>query len=181
MPNTAAFLDPKMLGFWLRCVRQAQKWSQEALAATAKVDVRTVQRMEAGKTINVTSRRAITTALGYDKPDAFEEPEFIKGVLSLFDAIEAHQREELKKQTPDGVSIKAARITNGSRLGRLAYESNALSLQADDDISNDAKIVAAELFDLLRLHFSNHPFCVSHQRFMARASRISDNPSVSGS
>jgi hypothetical protein len=41
-------LDPKILGFWSRCVREAQHLSQEALAANASVNTRTIQRFEAG-------------------------------------------------------------------------------------------------------------------------------------
>jgi DNA-binding transcriptional regulator YiaG len=40
-------LDPKLLGFWARCIRGATHLSQDALAANAGVDIRTVQRFEA--------------------------------------------------------------------------------------------------------------------------------------
>jgi transcriptional regulator with XRE-family HTH domain len=70
-------IDPKMLGFWARCIREAQHLSQEALAANASVDIRTVQRFEAGKAVNITSRRALAKAMGYDNPDVFDDPKFI--------------------------------------------------------------------------------------------------------
>lgn len=37
MANTT-LLDPKQLGSWIKCVREGQKWSQEALGAAAGVD-----------------------------------------------------------------------------------------------------------------------------------------------
>jgi DNA-binding transcriptional regulator YiaG len=46
-------LDPKLLGFWARCIRDAQNLSQEALAANASVDIRTVQRFEAGQPVSI--------------------------------------------------------------------------------------------------------------------------------
>lgn len=39
-----ALLDPKLLGFWVRCMRDTEHLSQEALAAAANVTVRTIQR-----------------------------------------------------------------------------------------------------------------------------------------
>lgn len=55
---TTTVLDPKLLGFLARCAREAQHLSQEALVANASVNIRTVQRIEAGQPINVMSRRA---------------------------------------------------------------------------------------------------------------------------
>ncbi|WSH31080.1 helix-turn-helix transcriptional regulator (plasmid) [Rhizobium beringeri] len=78
MANTT-LLDPKQLGFWIKCVREGQKWSQEALAAAAGVDVRTVQRVEAGAKASVITRRAIARGLGYDNPDVFDDPTFVEG------------------------------------------------------------------------------------------------------
>jgi predicted transcriptional regulator len=42
-------LSPAILGFWTRCLRTTLNWSQEALAAAAGVDTRTIQRIESGK------------------------------------------------------------------------------------------------------------------------------------
>src|SRR5207253_2107058 len=74
-------LDPKLLGFWAKCVRETQHLSQDALAVNAGVTIRTVQRFEAGQAVNVTSRRALAKALGYDNPDAFDDLKFIDGLL----------------------------------------------------------------------------------------------------
>jgi DNA-binding XRE family transcriptional regulator len=46
--STTPLLDPKILGFWTRCLRETQHMSQDALAASSGLDVRTIQRIEAG-------------------------------------------------------------------------------------------------------------------------------------
>src|SRR3954464_12947792 len=100
-------VDPKMLGFWARCIREGQHLSQDALAANASVDIRTVQRFEAGKTVNITSRRALAKALGYDNPDVFDDPKFAEEVLKFFDGLKAIQQKSLDDQHPDSVRVKA--------------------------------------------------------------------------
>src|SRR5450631_1197689 len=77
-------LDPKLLGFWAKCVRETQHLSQDALAVNAGVTIRTVQRFEAGQALNVTSRRALAKALGYDNPDVFDDLKFIEGGAEIF-------------------------------------------------------------------------------------------------
>jgi transcriptional regulator with XRE-family HTH domain len=77
-PNLS--LDPKLLGFWVKCIREASNWSQEAVAATAGLDVRTIQRAEAGSSISLASRRSLARGLGFDDYDIFQKPEFIDAV-----------------------------------------------------------------------------------------------------
>jgi transcriptional regulator with XRE-family HTH domain len=52
-------LDPKLLGFWTKCLRESQHISQDALAASSGLDVRTIQRIEAGNAVSVTTRRCL--------------------------------------------------------------------------------------------------------------------------
>lgn len=85
--------DPKFLAFWTKCIRESSKWSQEALAAASGLTVRTIQRIEAGNAVNITTRRALARGLGYDDPDVFENPGFIKGVQALFDGMRKVQDE----------------------------------------------------------------------------------------
>lgn len=101
-------LDPKLLGFWARCIRDAQHLSQEALAASASVDIRTVQRFEAGQPVSITSRRALAKALGYDNPDVFDDPKFIEEVVKFFDGLKAIQQKNLDDQHPDHMRVKGA-------------------------------------------------------------------------
>jgi transcriptional regulator with XRE-family HTH domain len=148
--NTKTPLDPKLLGFWVRCIRDSQHMSQEALAATANVTVRTIQRFESGKPVSITSRRCIARGLGYENPDAFDDPAFAVSVLQLFDQIKGHNESEQTKQHPDHVRVKVAKILNGEALGRFAEASNAVLLHADDELSEEIKDNAAALFDYVR-------------------------------
>lgn len=142
--------DPKFLAFWTRCIRETSHWSQEALAVASGLDVRTIQRIEAGHPISITTRRALARGLGYDNPDVFDDPEFIKGVHALFDGLRKVQDEEVQKQFPDHIRVDVARVGSGEALARVAYDASAYLFHADEAISGEAKEVAASIFDFLR-------------------------------
>lgn len=142
--------DPKFLAFWTKCLRETSHWSQEALAAASGLDVRTIQRIEAGNPVSVTTRRALARGLGYDNPNVFEDPEFIKGVHALFDGLKKIQDEDVQKQFPDHIRVATARVKNGDGLARIAYEANSYLFHADDAIPDEAKEIAASMFDFLR-------------------------------
>jgi transcriptional regulator with XRE-family HTH domain len=152
-------LDPKMLGFWSSCVRKAQHLSQEALAASASVDIRTVQRFEAGQPINVTSRRALAKAPGYDNPDVFDDPKFIEGVLGLFDSLNAELQKDFDDQHPDHVRIVAHAMTSGDEAARFADVINAVSFTIDEGLSDEAKELAASFCDYVQdlMHVDDVP------------------------
>ncbi|WP_349365533.1 MAG: helix-turn-helix transcriptional regulator [Nitratireductor rhodophyticola] len=142
--------DPKFLAFWTKCIRESSHWSQEALAAASGLDVRTIQRIEAGHPVSVTTRRALARGLGYDNPDVFEDPEFIMGVHALLEGMRKVQDEEVQKQFPDHMRVSVARVTSGEGLLRVAYEANAYLFHADEAIADEAKEIAASIFDFLR-------------------------------
>ena len=48
----------------IRKLRQARAWSQEELAATAGLNLRTIQRIEKEATASLQSKKALATALG---------------------------------------------------------------------------------------------------------------------
>jgi DNA-binding XRE family transcriptional regulator len=139
-------LEPKLLGFWTRCLRETSNWSQEALAASANLDVRTIQRIEAGRSVNLTTRRSLARGLGYDNPDIFQDPQFIKTVHDLLTQTQKAHRDDFEKQFPDHLPVKTAAVTRGEDLGRIA-ECEAYLFHADDKISSGAKQVAASIFD----------------------------------
>jgi transcriptional regulator with XRE-family HTH domain len=143
-------IDPKMLGFWARCIRDAQHLSQEALAANASVDIRTVQRFEAGKTVNLTSRRALAKALGYDNPDVFDDPTFAEEVLKFFDGLKAIQQKSLDDQHPDSVRVKAQTLDSGAEAIRFADAVNAMSFDVYDGLPDAAKEVAVGFCDYMQ-------------------------------
>jgi hypothetical protein len=49
-----------------------------------------------------------------------------------------------------GIRLEAPRVLNGAALGRFADLANAVMLNADDDISPEAKRAVAALFDYIR-------------------------------
>jgi transcriptional regulator with XRE-family HTH domain len=149
-PATLTALDPKTLGFWVKCIREASNWSQEAVAVSAGLDVRTIQRVEAGKSASITTRRALARGLGYENQDIFQDPAFIATVHRLLDELLAGNRERLEAQFPDHVHLSVTPVGDGDALGRLADASEATLLHADDSLPPEAKEIAATLFDYLR-------------------------------
>lgn len=150
MTQTPIPLDPKLLGFWVRCIREAQHISQDALALSSGVNIRTLQRMEAGNAVNVTTRRCLARALRYENPEAFDSPQFALEVHQFLERARAINRKCFEQEHPDRIRVKAARVLNGEALGRFADASNAVSLTADDAISIEAKRAAAAMFDYVR-------------------------------
>jgi len=147
---TTTILDPKLLGFWTRCIRGASHLSQDALAANAGVDIRTVQRFEAGQPVSITSRRALAKALGYDNPDAFDDPAFIEAVLKFFDEMKAMQQKQLDNQHPEHVRVKAQALTSGAEALRFADAVNAASFDIFDGLPDETKEVAAGFCDYVQ-------------------------------
>lgn len=147
---TPTVLDPKTLGFWAKCIREASHWSQEAVAASAGLDVRTVQRIEAGKSVSITTRRALARGLGYENQDVFQDPTFIATVHGLLQDLQAGNRKQFEAQFPEHMRLPVTRVANGDALGRLADISGATLLNADEWLSPEAKEIAASLFDYLR-------------------------------
>ncbi|ESX82673.1 MULTISPECIES: helix-turn-helix transcriptional regulator [unclassified Mesorhizobium] len=142
--------DPKFLAFWTKCIRETSHWSQEALAASSGLDVRTIQRIEAGNPVSVTTRRALARGLGYDNPDVFDDPEFIKGVHELFEGLRKIQDDEVQKQFPDHIRVPVTKAVSGEALARIAYEADGYLFNTDDAIAAEAKEIAASMFDYLR-------------------------------
>jgi DNA-binding XRE family transcriptional regulator len=143
-------LDPKTLGFWVKCIRDTSHWSQEALAANAGLDVRTVQRVEAGKPASLTTRRALARGLGYDNHDIFDSPDFIASVYKILGALTGTSPEAMEKQFPDHMRLPASRVSSGNALGRLADMANGLLPNMEEDLPETAKETAAIIFDYLR-------------------------------
>jgi transcriptional regulator with XRE-family HTH domain len=152
--TTMTTLEPKLLGFWTRCIRQSLHWSQEALAASSSLDVRTIQRIEAGQSVSITTRRLLSRGLGYENPDTFDDPEVTTKIHDLIHKllkiVQTSKKEELEKQFPDHIPVPCSLVTSGETLGRLADISNGVLLNANDGISHKAKQVAASLFDYIR-------------------------------
>lgn len=143
-------LEPALLGFWTKCIREASHWSQEAVAASAGLDVRTIQRIEAGKPVSITTRRALARGLGYENHDVFQDPTFIATVHGLLTDLQNGKRADFQAQFPDHIHVPVTRVTSGEALGRLADTSEATLLHSDELLVPKAKKITASLFDYLR-------------------------------
>ncbi|MES2059088.1 MAG: helix-turn-helix transcriptional regulator [Pseudomonadota bacterium] len=147
MTNDTATLTPSLLGFWTRCLRTTQHWSQDALAAASGLTTRTIQRIEAGEPSTISTRRSLARGLGYDNPDVFDDPEFARMVHQL---IEVAQGQKVKDEYPDHIPLPATPIANGDAVGRLIGASEAYVFNCDDELPQEAKEQAASLFDMLQ-------------------------------
>jgi len=142
-------LEPELLGFWVKCVREASNWSQEAVAASSGLDVRTIQRVEAGNSISLGSRRSLARGLGYDDVDIFQSPKFIEGVHTFLGTIRKAKEDEHYKQFPDSIRIKALRVSNMRDFEAILL-ANAYWFDSDCALSAEAKYAAASMFDYLK-------------------------------
>ncbi len=140
-------LSPQILGFWVRCIRTALKWSQEALAEASGLNLRTIQRVEAGRPTSVTTRRSLARGLGYQNPDVFEDLTFVAEVRNLLEMASDYSQ---KERFPDHLKLRADPVRTGDALGRLIAASSAYVFSCDDDLSDQVKEQAAALFDLLQ-------------------------------
>jgi transcriptional regulator with XRE-family HTH domain len=142
-------LDPSILAWWTRAIREASHCSQEALAESSGLDVRTIQRIEAGRRSDVTTRRALARGLGYDNLEIFFDPQFAQTITGLFQEIENIGKEALQKQFPDKIRLRVTRVRNGAELVGLADAATACNYVSDDELTENAQGVAATLFDYL--------------------------------
>jgi transcriptional regulator with XRE-family HTH domain len=142
-------LNPSILAWWTRAVREASHWSQEAVAASSGLTVRTIQRIEAGRPSGVTTRRALARGLGYDNPEIFFDPKFAEIISGFFREIEKISRDAMEKQFPDKIRLRVRPVRNGAELARLAELAKAYNYCCDDEVPEEAKQAAATLFDYL--------------------------------
>lgn len=144
--------DAEFVGFWARCIRQTLQWSQEALAAASGIDVRTIQRIEAGKRASVTTKSALAKALGY-KDNVFDDPLWLDTSRKLIDnlrkEIVSQNEEEFRQKFPDHILVKVEKVTSGMQIGKLC-ECEAYFNEPDADMTKEAIRKTAELFDSLR-------------------------------
>jgi transcriptional regulator with XRE-family HTH domain len=151
MDKSVKTLEPNLLGVWARCIRETSNWSQEALAASSGLDVRTIQRIESGKVApSLTARCSLAKGLGYENPDIFDDPQFIKSIRGLLDSVRKAQRDNFEKQFPDHLPVRTAPVATGENLLQIAECSVAYSFHADDELSPEAKQIAATMFDYLQ-------------------------------
>lgn len=65
---------PADLADFVKWLRDMNKWSQETLAEFARIDVRTVQRVENGEPSSLDTRRGLARAFQFEDLDVFNKP-----------------------------------------------------------------------------------------------------------
>lgn len=113
----------------IRRLREERHWSQEELAAASDVDVRTIQRAEAGKPLQVESLRAIAAAFNTTIEQLSVSEEGIKAFIENFK--KTHRIIELRPVTA------AADVTG--LLGAEAYylhKGGTLSEKQADEVAS---------------------------------------------
>lgn len=143
-------LPPKTLGFWIRTLRLSSNLSQDALAETAGLTMRTVQRVEAGERASLTTRRCLARGLGYDNPDIFDDPAFVATVTDFVDTLRADQIKAEAARHPDHVKLEVAPAANGAALTSQIDRCDAWVFHCDERATAEAQAEAALLFDNLQ-------------------------------
>lgn len=143
-------LPPKTLGFWIRMMRLSSSLSQDALAETAGLTMRTVQRVEAGDRASPTTRRCLARGLGYDNPDIFDDRTFVAAVTDLVDTLRAEQIKAEAARHPDHVKLEVAPVANGVALTSQIDRCEAWVFHCDEQATAEAQAEAALLFDNLQ-------------------------------
>jgi transcriptional regulator with XRE-family HTH domain len=140
--------DPQTLGWWAHSIRVASGWSQETVAALSGLNVRTIQRVEAGHPSNVDTRRALARGLNYDDVDFFNKPEnAIKIEEIRSEILRAYEEELRNKQFPGCRFIDATEAKSGKELADYAERIEAWSSGFDEDTPRRAREVFCSLVD----------------------------------
>jgi transcriptional regulator with XRE-family HTH domain len=113
--------------------REARSWTQEHLAQAARVDVRTIQRAEAGNGLGSESLLAVAGAFGVDVEILKRDP----------------GAEELEKLARRFDLLRLERIDQGAQLGRLlrAMISFEVTVDLDSERADAVAIFYEELTD----------------------------------
>ena len=120
----------------VRHLRDARHWSQEELALMSGVDVRTVQRAEAGRPLSVDTLKALAAAF-----------ETTIEALQVSEEEIAVAVEEFNKSYK---IIEMHVLSRSSELGEIVGGSHALFLHKIGDLTEDQLDDIAELEELLR-------------------------------
>lgn len=149
MALDTALLQPAMLGSWVKILRLAQKWSQDALAEASGLTVRTVQRVEAGERTSRTTRRGLARGLGYDIADVLDDPECTAGIVKFYETINADQAATVEANHPDHLKLTVKPLETGGALAGVIAACSSWMFHCDEEAPADAQLVATGLFNLV--------------------------------
>lgn len=174
--------DFTILGRWISIIRSDLEYSQESVAAMASVDVRTIQRLEAGNSVNKNTLRSVAGALGYQNHDIFYTEAFWRGMGEFNSLIgelaEKAEREEIDKirreVDPNMHLVDVTIAKSGREIGQLAEGAMSFYPIADEGCSPEAFSEAAHLFDYF-VEYGDAKDCYS---FSAREEVYDDLESI---
>jgi transcriptional regulator with XRE-family HTH domain len=135
-------LTPADVAGITKAIREANGWTQEVLAALARVTERTIQRVENGEPSSLHTRRAIAGAFGWDDIDKFDKP----WPFPNFQKLKAYN-EEIEKTT---VVVPLIHIREGRTLRTMSEDVESSATQEIGELSLAAREAFASLFDYLR-------------------------------
>ena len=143
-------VDPETLAWWAYSLRTGSGWSQETVAELSGLNVRTVQRVEAGHPSNVHTRRALARGLGYEDVEVFNKLE-TSAYLEKLRADIFQMRDDAVRRTqfPDCIFVDAVEAKNGKMLADFAESISAWNSDHDDKSPRRAKEIFCSLVDYI--------------------------------
>jgi transcriptional regulator with XRE-family HTH domain len=133
---------PAELAELVKTMRDMNKWSQATLAEIARVNERTIQRVENGEPSSLDTRRALARAFGYEDLDIFEKPWPFPNVEKL----KAYSA-ELDRTT---VGIPITRISDARTLRTMVEGAESSTTEELGQLSAEAREAFASIVDYLR-------------------------------
>jgi transcriptional regulator with XRE-family HTH domain len=127
--NAPRLITPQELALMCQMQRDGHGWTQDTLAELTGLQVRTIQRVEAGKPSGPDTRRALAREFGADDLDVFNKPH----VFPTIEEIQAKAETGRQAFERDYVRL-AAYPTDGPRLIRLLAECGAILVEVADGV-----------------------------------------------
>jgi transcriptional regulator with XRE-family HTH domain len=138
----ARLLTTEELAAFISLSREMRHWSQEQLAAISGLNVRTIQRVERGLSVNLDTRRALALDFEFEDIDIFSKPLIIPSEEELKAAQEKFDRNH--------VTLSATPLTTGKQLAKLAALCMADVSEPSFELAHEAEESFAALVDYLR-------------------------------
>lgn len=141
-PQSPRMLTPDELAFCIRAFREAKRWSQEQLAEIARLSVRTIQRVERGKSVDFDTRRALASAFDFEDIDTLNKP---------FHLPTAEEPKASKEQFDrQNVTLSAVPLSTGRLLANLAERCSMDITEPAFELAAEAAAEFAALVDYFR-------------------------------
>lgn len=147
-------IDPQYLAIWVKSLRMCKNLSQEALAAAANIDVRSIQRVESGQRISLQTRRSIARALEFEDVDAFDNPEAVSAFTDFMEELgkqaEHEYFDQIRNENPDAIEIEAEKMNSAKSICLGVAAAEGLHFTVADGLDADIEETGAEMADWLR-------------------------------